>query len=221
MSSGGVRRPVTTTEHLIATLREDIVTGRLAPGSPIRLDDVSARFGVSPIPVREALRALEAERFVVLRPHRTAVVADLPLTEVEDLYQVRILLEVEAARRAAERVTPDVLAVLQDLLARLDAARRGADGERRSLLHREFHAAVLAACGSPTLAATAGGLYRQTERVRLALRVSGATGRRPRDADHGAMLRALASGDPAAAAETTRAHLQWSVDQVREALRTT
>src|SRR3954470_3282419 len=89
--------------------RQAILTGDYPPGSPLRLQDLAARSGVSMIPVREALRLLESEGFVDLIPNRGARVAPLSMEDMLDVYRTRIVLEVEAMGQSLPRITPAML----------------------------------------------------------------------------------------------------------------
>src|SRR5579883_1589456 len=95
-----------TTPGLVAdVLREAILTGILKAGQPLRQEDISAQFGLSRSPVREALRQLEGEGLVKLYPHRGAVVAEFPLSELWELCEIRIPLETTAIRLAMPHLT--------------------------------------------------------------------------------------------------------------------
>src|SRR4051794_15358550 len=89
--------------------RHNILTGDYPPGSALRLQELADRFGVSIIPVREALRLLASEGFVDLIPNRGARVALLSMEDMLDVYRTRIALEVEALRQAAPRITAPML----------------------------------------------------------------------------------------------------------------
>ena len=82
-------RPSTTADGIAGALREEIHLGALVPGEPIRQEEVTARFGVSRIPVREAFGRLEAEGLVVVRPNRDAFVAVLTAEELREVYELR------------------------------------------------------------------------------------------------------------------------------------
>jgi DNA-binding GntR family transcriptional regulator len=88
-------------DDVFEILRSAILNGTFAPGSRLRIQDLSARLEVSPTPVREALRRLEASGLVHSDPHRGARVTRLEAREIDELYEVRLLLEPAAARRAA------------------------------------------------------------------------------------------------------------------------
>ena len=81
-------------------LRDAIIDGEFPPGSPLRHNELTNAFGVSLIPIREAMRKLEVERLVDSTPNKGARVASVSLDDVRDVYQTRIALETEALRRA-------------------------------------------------------------------------------------------------------------------------
>src|SRR5690606_16577280 len=95
----------TLPEIVYRELRKAILNGTFLPGQMLRQDDVAARLGVSRSPLREALPRLEADGIVVLHPRRGYAVAELDPDEIAEVFDLRILLEVELARRAIERRT--------------------------------------------------------------------------------------------------------------------
>lgn len=95
-----------TVAHIVERLREDILARRLSPGERLVESDLTARFVVSRGPVREALRRLAAEGLVEQPPNRGATVRRLTAREIRELFQIRIELEVLAARLAAEAAEP-------------------------------------------------------------------------------------------------------------------
>src|SRR3954469_9607106 len=117
-ASGGQapRRHSTAGEFIVESLRTAILTGQLEAGAPLPLDRLAEQFGTSVIPIREPLRRLEAEGLVVLRPHRTAQVAELSLDELNDLYRVRLLLDVEATKMAHGQLTAEELERMRGLV---------------------------------------------------------------------------------------------------------
>ena len=81
-------------------LRSEILEGRISPGAELQQAEIAARFGVSRIPVRDALNLLAAERLVDLRPNRTARVVSLTAAELDEIFDLRRLLETDALARA-------------------------------------------------------------------------------------------------------------------------
>jgi len=130
-------------------LRNDIVSGELPFGARLRIEDLALRYGVSHMPVREALRVLHGEGLVVIEPNRGARVRPLYRGFIEDIFDVRCAIETMLARRAAERRSAAQLARLRGAAERLEALV--AEGAIASvpLANREFHATINDAAGNP------------------------------------------------------------------------
>jgi len=82
----------TVKDALVENLRDEIIRGDLVPGQYLRLEEIAPRFDVSTMPVREALRDLEAEGLVTIFPHRGAIVTQLSADELQDIYDIRATL---------------------------------------------------------------------------------------------------------------------------------
>ncbi|EFL03048.1 GntR family transcriptional regulator, partial [Streptomyces sp. SPB78] len=135
--------------HSVCTaIRDDIVSGVYERGSRLTEELLARRYGVSRVPVREALRTLEAEGFVVTRRHAGAQVAEPGAQEAVDVLETRLLLEPLCAARAAQRRTEAHLKVLRGLV-RLgqERARRGQEEDLRSL-GGGFHETLVQASAS-------------------------------------------------------------------------
>lgn len=111
---------VTAHERVLAALRMGILEGILAPGARLRQEELAEAFGISRIPVREALRALEYEGLVTSEPHRGFTVTAIDGDDVDEIYELRALLEGEAVRLAVPLLTD---ADLDDLQSILDSIR--------------------------------------------------------------------------------------------------
>ncbi|WP_175637391.1 GntR family transcriptional regulator [Sinomonas mesophila] len=131
---------------------EAIVEGRLTPGQRLRERELSDQYGVSRIPVREAIHRLEQDGFLVTAPRRGAVVRRLTLADVEELFDLRVLLESFAARRAAERVAAgaDGAHLTETLRLARDAMAAG-DAVRTSDLNSAFHDQIVALANNALL----------------------------------------------------------------------
>ncbi|MFH8792029.1 GntR family transcriptional regulator [Streptomyces sp. NPDC017941] len=138
-------------QSVCTAIRGDIVSGVYERGTRLTEDLLARRYGVSRVPVREALRTLEAEGFVVTRRHAGACVAEPTEQDAADILEIRALLEPLAAARAAQRRTDAHLKVLRGLV-RLgqERSRRGGAEELRSL-DGWFHETLAKASGSPDL----------------------------------------------------------------------
>jgi len=115
------RAAATTADSVAAALRHALHQGRWVAGAPLRQEELAAEFGVSRIPVREALSKLQAEGLVVVEPNRGAFVASLSAADVREVFDLRVLLECDALCHAIPRHTPRTLRQLAALQAELDA----------------------------------------------------------------------------------------------------
>ncbi|MEU6477784.1 GntR family transcriptional regulator [Streptomyces sp. NPDC047017] len=190
--------------HSVCTaIRDDIVAGVHERGSRLTEEVLARRYGVSRVPVREALRTLEAEGFVVTRRHVGACVAEPTEQEAADLLDMRALLEPLGAARAAQRRTEAHLKVLRGLvgLGRERAAHGG--GEELRSLGAWFHETLAQACGSSALTTTLIQLRHKT-----AWMYTVETPADPAEswAEHGAIVDAVARRDGERARALTAVH---------------
>lgn len=200
---------MTDARAVYAKLRAEITGGVLPPGSPLREIPLAARFGVSRTPVREALRRLEQDRLLV-PGERGMVVRAIDPHEVLQVYDMRVLLEAEAAAQAArERRTAD-LAHLDGLLDR-DRALTAPDDATRVRTNLEFHAAIWRATHNPVLVDL---LERLTTHLVHAPHSTLSVGDRWRHAldEHARLLTALHTRDEPAAREIATTHMSTARD---------
>ncbi len=129
----------TVSDRVKRQIREDIIAGRVGSGDRLRIADLSARFGVSSIPVREALRALEGDRLVVIESHRGAVVRTLDRKIVTDMYDVRSSLETLMVRNAASRIDAVQARELAGLADAYEAAAAEGDQQAMLLANQALH----------------------------------------------------------------------------------
>lgn len=133
---------LTKTDAIANRLREDIIGGRLARGTPLLQDKLAADFRTSITPVREAMRELESEGYLVSAPHLGMTVAPLLGEDLEEAYRLRILLESEAIRKAVAVLTDVDIQALQRISSEMrQAVRKRQHVEARVLNHR-FHSYV-------------------------------------------------------------------------------
>ncbi len=138
-----------STPDLIAdALREGILWGIFQEGQSLRQDEIASRFGVSRIPVREALRQLEAEGLVTLHLNRGATVSVLTITEAQEICEIRSALETTAIQLAIPKLTESDLEKAAEIL---EATQRVTDAARLAQLNWEFHAALYAIAERPRL----------------------------------------------------------------------
>jgi DNA-binding GntR family transcriptional regulator len=138
-------------QALAAAIRDRVIRGFYPPGHRLTEDDLAEQYGVSRIPVREALRLLEGEGFVRVKPYSGTFVAELTAQDAADLLEIRGVLEPLAASRAAETRTDDHLDALRQILADGNAALALEDLEQLAELNTRFHAVLTEASGNTSL----------------------------------------------------------------------
>jgi DNA-binding GntR family transcriptional regulator len=204
-------------------LRTEIIDGTLAPDERLSEPVLAARLGVSRTPVREALRRLEAETLVVEQPTGGVRVAPLDVADARRVYEVRARLEGLLARRAAERVAgsagdgataPDV-ARLARLVELMDAVRDHDDEVLR--IGAEFHAVVERLADDRLCAALLRQIRGHVDRYRT-LATRERVGTTAHVDEHRAVARAVVEGDPDAAEDAMRAHIDQSAAMATRAL---
>jgi DNA-binding GntR family transcriptional regulator len=153
---------VTAQDVVLASVRKAILSGVLGPGARLRQEELADVFGTSRIPVREALRALEYEGLVTSVPHRGFTVTALDADDVEEVYDLRILLESEAVRLALPLLTDDDL----DDLEKLFRAMQDAGVPDDQLAAREqFYLRLYSVTGRPRLVGLIMRLRAEVARV--------------------------------------------------------
>ncbi len=150
-------------DHAYAAIRGLILSGQLAPGAQLSEEALAESCGVSRTPVRDALRRLESELFIRRSESQRSFVAEWSLNDLEDAFELRAMLEGQAARRAAERINPLQLEQLRSHNRRIYEAISAEEPDvTRFLEHnRLFHTIILDAAGSPQLASMLGLLIEQ------------------------------------------------------------
>lgn len=202
-----VPRPVPLRQSVYEALVDLIVGGTLAPGQHLVEAELAKQLGVSRQPVREALHRLEVEGWVDLRPSQGAFVHVPTEDEVDQLLDVRALLEAEAARLATRSVTAEVVARLRDLLR--EGVRALADDDPRGvvLANNALHAEITALSGNAVLAELAGIVQWRMRWYHRPVALA-----RGQEAwhEHEALVDAIEAGDPAKAAELMRQHVEMT-----------
>lgn len=196
-------------DHAYVAIRAMILSGELAPGAQLSEEAMAEACGVSRTPVREALRRLEAELFIRRSESQRSFVAEWSLDDLEDAFELRAMLEGQAARRAAERVSPLQLEQLRAHNRRIHEAISATEPDvTRFLEHnRLFHAIILDAAGSPRLASMLGLLIEQPVVWRTA-QSYGRENLQRSHREHEELLAAFARGDGAWAAAIMTAHIR-------------
>ena len=199
----------TASDRAYHQIRGLILAGELAPGTALGEEALAQRCGVSRTPVREAMRRLESELLVVRSDSQRTFVADWSMDDVADAFELRAIAESLAARRAAERMTPEILEKLRKCSGRIDIATGPANPDVDGFLenNREFHALILEAAGSPRLASVLASLVEQPVVWRTA-QTYGREELRRSHREHCELLSAFERQDGAWASDIMSAHIR-------------
>lgn len=203
-------RKQATHELVAAVLREAIAAGVLRANQPLPQDEIASQLRVSHIPVREALRQLQSEGLVTYQPNRGAAVAALTSDEIREIYEIRVILESAALRRAVPRLTVAQLEQAREILDRAEQAR---DGAAWGALDVEFHQLIYFLDDRPRLGEMIAGLLRRVDRYWLSHGLM-LTHRAEFDREHRALLSAVERRDADAAATLLREHLSGAAEHL-------
>jgi DNA-binding GntR family transcriptional regulator len=159
-------RPLTLPEMVLRGLREDLIRGRFDPGDPVRVDQVAAEFGVSALPVREALRVLLAEGRVQYAAHRGYRVTALTIADVEEIFLMCSLLEAEAVRRGVPRMDDAGDKRMHALLAKLESPPKSSSVWDVAAIHQDFHFVAIEYAGLTRIQTELRRLWDHTDHYR-------------------------------------------------------
>jgi DNA-binding GntR family transcriptional regulator len=204
-----------TADYVAEALREAIHRGDLADGAVLNQAAVASHFGVSRVPVREAMRQLQAEGLITMRAHRLAEVRSLSLDRILEIYDLRALLE----GYVIERALPHIDAARLEKLTELEKEMRGvADHVRWLGLNARFHQMLYEPSGAEVTLELIDQLRARAERY-VRLWSKGAGVQRPKEAgrEHARILKLVEQGDGAAARRAIEEHVQHTRDRVIEA----
>ena len=217
--------PPTRADWAEGILRADILSGRMKPGERIKIGELVARYqGLSPTPLREALSRLAGSGLVDFVPQRGVRVAKGSKEDLQDIYEMRLLLEIIAFRRSLAKRDPEWEQEVRTAYERLKEAPpiEGPDATAMEVqaweeAHRAFHFALLSRCGSPWLLRLVGQLYEHSTRYRnLSLTVRGT--HRDVMKEHEKISTSTLSGDEKAAIAALEDHLKLTVTTLSESL---
>ncbi|MFJ4376508.1 GntR family transcriptional regulator [Pseudomonas japonica] len=195
-------------------LRSAILDGRLAPGMALRQQELATLFGVSRMPVREALRQLEAQSLLEVVPHKGAVVAPLIGEDAVDTYELRVMLETEALRQSIPLLGPDDIALARSYIHQLENETRHSEIGR---LNRLFHMTLYSKANNAKLLRLIDNELLQEERfLRFHLSSMG-LGKLTQD-DHNGLTDAANDKDIEQAVVVLHRHLNNAMRTIRDYL---
>lgn len=197
--------------QVASTLRELIVTGKLAEGTPLRQRELAERLGVSPTPVRVVLGGLQREGLVEIGPTGRAAVSRLTREDLEEVYAARLGLEGLAARLGAAAVGPEEHARMLGHYARLRKHARDRAVDEYLVARWDFHEACYTASARPRLVHEVERLFWRAERYNRLLLSTGARFQRSL-AHYREFLGACEQNDGETAEVVIHASVRWAVD---------
>jgi DNA-binding GntR family transcriptional regulator len=206
------------TDQVFEAIVDDICTGRLTPGTPLRQEQLAERFGVSRQPIQQALLLLRNQGLVREFGRRGLEVAPLEPAFVSHLYELRAVLDGQSARLAAARRTDEWLAHADGVVASGNQAF--ADRAFAQMIRGdvEFHRAVVEASGNPLLVESAGVMWRNVARVMGEVLFQGGAPAWIWE-DHTAILEAIRDRDGDAAEALSRRHAEHGEQLILDAMR--
>ena len=211
------RRPPTAQEAVLAELRRLITAGRLRPGQQIVQDALAVQFGVSRVPLREALKILEGEGQVTYVAHRGYFVTELSLSDLIEVYRIREILEAEAVSIAVPQMTAEDIHRLEGAERDVRAAADIADVVAMTSANRRLHFAILDACALPRLVWLIRLLWDATE-VYRSVYYNEAHNREMVDSEHRALVAAVKAGDATASLMVLTEHREHAIEALRPVL---
>jgi DNA-binding GntR family transcriptional regulator len=200
-----LERPTLANMTLVA-IRERILGGAYPEGEPLRQDAIADELGVSRIPVREALRQLEAEGLVSFHPHRGAVVSSLSLDEIDEVFSLRAGIETGVLRAAIPHLDAEHLTRADEVLRRYDRALRAHDVVAYGELNWQFHSTLYAPADRPVTMGIVQRLHQQADRY-LRMQLALTHGEHRASEEHRAILAAARQHDVKAGAALLREHI--------------
>ena len=210
-------RPATAAQQVLESLRHGLVSGMLRPGQRVTQEDVAVRMGVSVAPVREALRVLEQEGQLVYRPRRGYFVTELRIEDLEEIYELRRVLEERLARLALPELDDESLARVRAAAEDCEVAGESADVARELAANRQFHFGLLECADQPHTIRVIRLLWDSTEAYRAIYYNSAAERRRAAKA-HKRILAAVAARDADRLVAELDAHRDRALAVLRDIL---
>lgn len=202
----GAPRFRTATEYVESTLRQAILSGTLSGGTPLRQEELAAAFRVSRMPIREALRQLEAQALVDFFPHRGAVVAEISAEDAADNAAIRAALEPAALRLSLPRLEAADLARAEALIEEMDLEQ---DQARMGELNRRFHMTLYARAQRPRLLLLVEQQLAASDRY-LRFHLAALGRQHLEQEEHRALLAACAAGKATQACRLLTRHIEMA-----------
>jgi DNA-binding GntR family transcriptional regulator len=190
-----------------AELRQRILNGALPAGIALRQTALAEEFGISRIPLREALLQLEAEGLVKIVPHRGAIVSEISSADVTEVFELRLLLEPRLLKWSAPNLRPQNYARLRAILAEYGAELRSDNASRWGELNTAFHSELYSQAGRPRSLAVVANLMQESDRL-TRMQLTFTDGRERAEIEHAALVDLCEAGEVQKAAALLRSHIE-------------
>ena len=199
-------------------LRDQIIRGEIPEGAQLRQDAIASQYHVSRIPVREALRQLDAEGLIAIVPNRGAIVPALSPNDIEELFSIRALLEPEVLKRSIPHLTESDFSEAEAVLRRyVSELRRDDHMSSWGRLNWQFHSILYSRADQPRFMAIIRNVNNSGERyTRLQLYLT--HGMKRANEEHHQMLELCRQRDVTAACKLVRLHIQNAGESLKQAL---
>lgn len=205
-------------EAVCETLRDAIRKGILEPGERLMEVQLADELGISRTPVREAIRKLEQEGYVIMMPRRGTYVSDISTNDVKEIFEIRSALESLATGLAARRIEPDELETLQNLLIEIEGYIAKNDIEKIVETDIKFHGLLYKVSRNERLVNIINNLKEQLARFRT-LSMSYPGRLQETLEEHSEMVEAIANGDVSAARDAAEHHMERAEKTLLKAMR--
>jgi DNA-binding GntR family transcriptional regulator len=208
----------TRTQLVTETLREKILNGEIKAGQPLRQAALASELNVSRIPVREALLQLEAEGLVLFEPHKGAIATELNIEQVDELFELRAMLEADLLAASIPRLSAQKLTEASELLSRLEKALGKENAANTwSELNSNYHNCLYSAAERPQTQDLVNTLNKNADRyIRMHLLWAGGISKA--EFEHNDLLLYCKTGDVDKAVAVLKKHILGSRDEIKQFL---
>jgi DNA-binding GntR family transcriptional regulator len=200
-------------------IHDEILSGKLTPGTRLKQEELTERLGVSRTPIREALRRLESEGLIQFLRRNVATVSCIRRKQIEEIFDLRALLEGYAAEKASERLDKKTSQRLHQLIAEMDACHSKRQTGKLLRTNDEFHRLICSLADSDTLLQVLEQIWRDIRRLRFTYLVT-SDGHEQSTREHKQLVAALESGDKEKIRMIVRQHAQGTLHGILETLKT-
>ena len=206
------------TSAVAEKLRDQIIRGEITDGAQLRQDVIAGQYHVSRIPVREALRQLDAEGLITIVPNRGAIVPELSPSDIEELFAIRALLEPEVLKLSIPRLTPADLGQAETVLNKyMSELRREEHMENWGRMNWQFHSILYSRAERPHFMSIIRNVNHNGERyTRLQLYLT--HGMKRANEEHHQILELCRKNEVAAACKLLRQHIQHAGQSLKQVL---